>query len=244
MTIGALGAELLQRRRDGGVELAVGQQQLGLAVLQAEGDQRRIEADVDGIEHRADHRRRVVRLQHGRRVGGEDRHRVAALDAGLGQRMRQLPRAGVELAIGEAPRRHARPRRGRRRTRRRAPGSSPGSAARSWPGASCSSGLSVIVVPHVIPALVAGIQRAACSGDCGSLDTGTSPGMTLPHRQQVAAVDGDDAAGHEARRRRRRAAAAARRAPPPRRHAPSARAPSCACRPRWRDRPSLNSVAK
>ena len=49
-----------------GVELAIGQQQLGLAVLQAEGDQRRIEADVDRVQHRADHRRRVVRLQHGR----------------------------------------------------------------------------------------------------------------------------------------------------------------------------------
>ena len=36
-------------------------------------------------------------------VGGEDRHGVAALDAGLGERMRQLPRARVELAIGEAP---------------------------------------------------------------------------------------------------------------------------------------------
>ena len=99
---GPLGAELLQRRGDGGMELAVGQQQLGLAVLQAEGDERRIEADVDRVQHRADHRRRIVRLQHGRRVGGQDRHRVAALDAGLGQRMRQLPGAGVELAIGVA----------------------------------------------------------------------------------------------------------------------------------------------
>ena len=68
-TIGALGAELLQRRRDGGVKLAVGEQQLGLAVLQAEGDQRRIEADVDRVQHGADHRRRVVRLQHRRHVG-------------------------------------------------------------------------------------------------------------------------------------------------------------------------------
>ena len=100
-TIGRLAAELLQRRRDGGVELAVGEEQLGLAVLQAEGDQRRIEADVDRVEHRADHRRRVVRLQHGRDVGGQNRHRIAAPDAGLGQGMRQPPRAGVELGVGE-----------------------------------------------------------------------------------------------------------------------------------------------
>ena len=33
-----LGAELLQRRRDGGVKLAIGEKQLGLAVLEAEGD--------------------------------------------------------------------------------------------------------------------------------------------------------------------------------------------------------------
>ena len=98
---GALGPELVQRRGDRGVELAVGQQQLGLAVLQAEGDEGRIEADIDGVEDGADHGRGVVGLQHRRRVGGEDRHRVAALDAGLGQRMRELPRAGIELAIGE-----------------------------------------------------------------------------------------------------------------------------------------------
>ena len=45
-----------------------------------------IEADVDGVEHGTDHRHGVVRLQHGRHVGGQDRHRVAALDAGLGER--------------------------------------------------------------------------------------------------------------------------------------------------------------
>ena len=84
------------------MEFAVGQKQLCLAMLQAEGDQRRVEADVDGIEDRADHRRRVVGFQHGRRVGGEDGDRVAAPDAGLGERVRQPPRPRVEFAIREA----------------------------------------------------------------------------------------------------------------------------------------------
>ncbi len=97
------GAELLQRRRDGAVEFAIGEKQLGLAVLQAECDQRRVEADVDGIEDRADHRRRVVGFEHGGRVGGEDGDRVAALDAGLGERVRQLPGPRVEFPIGETP---------------------------------------------------------------------------------------------------------------------------------------------
>ena len=167
MTIGRLRAELVQRRRDRGVELAVGQQQLGLAVLEAEGDQRRVEADVDRVQHRADHRRGVVRFQHGRRVGGEDRHGVAALDAGLGQRMRQPPRAGVELAVGET-----RARRGRSPTR--SPKNS-AARARKLTGLNGtklaerlrSSGLSVILAPVfasasiVIPGLVPGIRPSA-----------------------------------------------------------------------------------
>jgi hypothetical protein len=97
---GPLGAELLQRRRDRGMEFAVGQQHLGFAVLQAEGDQQRIEADVDRVEYRADHGRCEVRLKHRRCVGCEDCDAVASLHAGLGERMCQLPRARVELAIG------------------------------------------------------------------------------------------------------------------------------------------------
>ena len=95
-------AQRLERGRDGAVKLAVGQQQLGLAVVEGEGDQRRVEPDIDGIEYCADHRHGVVGLQHGGNIGGQDRHRVAAPDAGLGQGMCQPPRAGVQLAIREA----------------------------------------------------------------------------------------------------------------------------------------------
>ena len=98
-----LGAEFLQSRRNGAMEFAIGQKEFGLTMLQAERDQRRVEADVDGIEDRADHRRRVMGFEHGGRVGGEDGDRVAALDAGLGERVRQPPCARVELPIGETP---------------------------------------------------------------------------------------------------------------------------------------------
>ena len=50
---------------DGAVD-PIGDQRLGTAVLEDEGDGCRIEAGVEGIEHRAGHRDAVVGLQKGR----------------------------------------------------------------------------------------------------------------------------------------------------------------------------------
>ncbi|MCY1506165.1 hypothetical protein D9M68_404040 [compost metagenome] len=87
---------------DGGaddvVELAVGDQHLGLAVLQHEGDGLRVQAHVEGVEHRADHRHAEVRLDHLGNVRQHHRHRVATADAASGQRGSQAAAALVGLA--------------------------------------------------------------------------------------------------------------------------------------------------
>ena len=203
--------------------------------------ERRIEADVDRVQHRADHRRRVVRLQHRRRVGGEDRHRVAALDAGLGQRMRQLPRAGVELAIGEAPLAVDDGDAVAEELARRGRGSSPGSTARSWRSACAARVCRSLAIASLdchpgacrrYPA----VPLAPASGDRWM--PGTSTGMTaypIASRwppSTVTTLPVMNAAGVGGEQQQRPVELVARRRP-----APSARAPSCACRPRWRDRP-------
>jgi len=87
---------------DGGVdhveELAVGDQHLGLAVLQHEGDRLGVQAHVEGIEHRADHRHAEMRLEHRRDVRQHHRHRVATADTATGQGRGQAPTAPVGLA--------------------------------------------------------------------------------------------------------------------------------------------------
>ena len=85
-----------------GRELPVGDQHLGLRVIELEGDQRGIETGVDGVEHRPGHRHAVVAFEHRRRVGEQDRDGIAAGDALRGQRRSKLPRAGVELGVAPA----------------------------------------------------------------------------------------------------------------------------------------------
>ena len=73
-----------------------------------------------------------------------------------------------------------------------------------------SSGLSVICFSPrlsliVIPGLVPGIQPSAGSGASGSMDPGDEHRddnvlRISAHRQQVPAIDRDDAAGHEGSR--------------------------------------------
>ncbi|MNQ61278.1 hypothetical protein D3C85_755910 [compost metagenome] len=91
----------LVEHADGGVdhlmELAVGDQHLGFAVLQHEGDGLGIQAHVQGVEHRADHRHAEVSLEHLRDVRQHDRHRVALADTAPGQGRGQAPAAGVGL---------------------------------------------------------------------------------------------------------------------------------------------------
>ena len=87
---------------DGGmhhlVELAVGDQHLGFAVLQHEGDRFGVQAHIEGVEHRADHRHAEVRLEHRRDVGQHHRHGVALANAAAGQRRGQAPAAPVGFA--------------------------------------------------------------------------------------------------------------------------------------------------
>lgn len=86
---------------DGGVnhveELAVGDHHLGFAVLQHERDGFGIQAHVEGVEHRADHRHAEMHFEHRRDVRQHHRHRVALADATAGQCRGQAPAARVGL---------------------------------------------------------------------------------------------------------------------------------------------------
>ena len=89
----------LQRRANDAGKLAVDDQRLRLAVVEHEGDRRRVEAGVERVEHRAAHRHAVVAFEHRRRVGEHDRDRVAARDPAFAKRRGEPFRAGVEVAI-------------------------------------------------------------------------------------------------------------------------------------------------
>jgi hypothetical protein len=97
-------AELPQRLADRPGELAVGDQRLRLAVLQAVGQRACIEPGIQGVEDGAGHRHAEMRLVHLRRVGGHHRHGVAATDAGANQCRGELAAAGVGFVPGIAAR--------------------------------------------------------------------------------------------------------------------------------------------
>ena len=80
-------------------EFAVGDHHLGLGVIEREGDDRRVEPGVERVEHALRHRHAVMAFQHRRRVGEHHRDGVAALDAALGQRRGEPPRARIELGV-------------------------------------------------------------------------------------------------------------------------------------------------
>ena len=89
-----------QRRAHDVCIVAVGDQRFRLAVLEAERDRLRIEAVVERIEHGADSRNGVMRLQQRRHVGRHDRNRIAAADSGACERRSEPPAARLELAVG------------------------------------------------------------------------------------------------------------------------------------------------
>ncbi len=66
----------IDRRR----KFGVGDQHLGFAVAQDEGDRLGIEADVERVQHRTGHRHPEMRLKAFRHIGRHQRHRVAASD--------------------------------------------------------------------------------------------------------------------------------------------------------------------
>src|SRR5258708_978698 len=103
--------ERLQRLLDDARELAVGDQNLGLAMFQDEADHRRIEPDVERIEHGAGHGDAEMRLEGLGRVGRHQRHRVVLGHPGPAERARQAPAAPVALGPAvAAPARHHRQR--------------------------------------------------------------------------------------------------------------------------------------
>ena len=122
----------LQRRADDGGEFTVDDERLGLAVIEHEGDRRRVEASVERVEHGAAHRHAIVTFEHRGRVGEHDRDRVAAHEASLGERGGELLRSRVELAIIAAQGARGRSPADPERPRPSARGRSAASAAENW----------------------------------------------------------------------------------------------------------------
>ena len=78
---------------------------LGLAMVEHEGDRRRIEPGVERVEHRARHRHAVVGIRASRACWRASPTTVSPrADAALGERGGEAARARVELAVGAAQR--------------------------------------------------------------------------------------------------------------------------------------------
>ena len=97
-----LHAALLDGFLDGRRELAVVDQDLRLGVIELEGDDRRIEAGIDRVQHGSGHGHAEVRLQHRRGVREHDRDGVALADAEPGKCRGEPAGALVELRVGKA----------------------------------------------------------------------------------------------------------------------------------------------
>ena len=78
--IGRLALEQRHRLADNARELAIDEQDLGLAMLEDEGDGLGVEPHVERVEHGAGHRHAKMRLDHGRRVRQHGRDRLAGPD--------------------------------------------------------------------------------------------------------------------------------------------------------------------
>ena len=63
---------------------------LGFAVVQNIGNRWRIQPRIDGVQHRTSHGHAVMAFQHFRDIGQDRRHRIAAPNAALLQRMGKL----------------------------------------------------------------------------------------------------------------------------------------------------------
>ena len=98
---GGTALHLRQRLLDDRRPFGVGQQHLGLAMLEDEGDRGRVEPRVERVEHGPGHRDAVMRLQHRRDVRAQDRHGVAAPDTQPSQGACQPAAAPVDLAPTE-----------------------------------------------------------------------------------------------------------------------------------------------
>ena len=75
---------------------------LAFGMIELEGDDTRIEARIDRVQHGARHRHPVMGLDHGRGIGEHDRDGVADADAARGQRRGEPAGARVKGGVGEA----------------------------------------------------------------------------------------------------------------------------------------------
>ena len=69
-------AQLRQGPFDHAGKLSIGEQHLGLAMLQHEGNGLDVQARVERVEHRSGHRHTKVGLKHRGHIGQHHRHRV------------------------------------------------------------------------------------------------------------------------------------------------------------------------
>ena len=86
-----------ERAPDGAREFAVGDQDLGLAVLEHEGDRLRVEARVQRVEDRARHGYAEMALEHFRGIREHRSDRVADADSPTRERGSEPPAARIGL---------------------------------------------------------------------------------------------------------------------------------------------------
>ena len=101
-TSGFAFARFSASRHDGG-KFAVDDHHFRFRMVELEGDHRRVEPRVDRVQHGAEHRHAVMRLEHRRRVGEHHRDGVADADAAF----RQAPRRAGARAHRNPRRRRA-----------------------------------------------------------------------------------------------------------------------------------------
>ena len=93
-------AGLVQSRLHHRGKFPIANQHLGIGVVELKSNDGSVEPRVHGMQHRADHRHRVVGLEHRRCVGEHYRDGVTCSNAALRKGAGQSPRASVELGIG------------------------------------------------------------------------------------------------------------------------------------------------
>ena len=87
---------------DKAAELPFDEENPGAAVIEGERDVRGVEPRIERIEHRAQHRRRVQRLDERWDVGRQDRHRVEPACAELRESARQAHAPVEQVRVGGA----------------------------------------------------------------------------------------------------------------------------------------------
>ncbi len=85
---------------DDRTELAVGEEDLGFAVVEDESNGLGVQPDVESVQHRPRHGDSVMRLEHFGDVRRHDAHGIAPAHSAARERAREPARAPVELPVG------------------------------------------------------------------------------------------------------------------------------------------------